>query len=80
VETLIGFAVGYLVGTRQGRDGLAKLRETVLAISRSPEVHQLLRDGVAVAGGAARQVVTGGGGRLLSSTVDALSRNMPRGN
>jgi hypothetical protein len=74
METLIGFAVGFLVGTQQGRDGLERLRANVEAISRSPEVHHLLRTGLAVASAAARQVMTTGGGALVSGAVNTLGR------
>ena len=36
METLIGFIAGYLVGTREGKAGLARLRESVDSIRRSP--------------------------------------------
>ncbi|MFL6142084.1 MAG: hypothetical protein ACJ72N_09520 [Labedaea sp.] len=74
METLIGFAIGYLVGSRQGRDGLAKVRESWDAIRQSPEVHQLIRTGALVAGSAVRQVLGGGGGAMVSDVLDTLAR------
>ena len=74
METLIGFAVGYLVGTRQGRDGLAKVRESWDAIRQSPEVRQLMQTGAKVAGSAVRQVLSGGGGAMISDVMDTLAR------
>jgi hypothetical protein len=74
METLIGFVAGYLVGTRQGRDGLAKARESWEAIRRSPEVHRLVRMGASVAGDAARRVLGGGAGAVLTGAVEAIAR------
>ncbi len=56
METLIGFAAGFLVGTQYGRDGLAKVKESVDAIRTNPEFHALLRTGADVAGSMVREV------------------------
>lgn len=74
METLIGFVAGYLVGTKQGRDGLAKVRESIDAIRSSPEVRQMLLAGASVAGSAVRQVIGGGAGVALTGAVEALAR------
>jgi hypothetical protein len=74
METLIGFAIGYLVGTQQGREGLQKARESFDAIRHSPEVHQMVLAGVTVAGGVVRQVLGGGAGAALTGAVEALAR------
>lgn len=74
METLIGFAIGYLVGTKQGRDGLAKVRESLDAIRNSPDVRQMVVAGAAVAGSAVRQVLGGGAGAMFTGAVEALAR------
>jgi hypothetical protein len=74
METLIGFVVGYLMGTRHGRDGLAKMRESLDAIRSSPEVHQLVATGVSVAGSATRSVLSGGAGAMLNGVVESITR------
>jgi hypothetical protein len=74
METLIGFVAGYLVGTKQGRDGLAKARESIDAIRHSAEVRQMLLTGASVAGSAVRQVLGGGAGAVLTGAVEALAR------
>jgi hypothetical protein len=56
METLIGFAAGFVVGSQYGRDGLAKIRESWSAINSSPEFHRLLRTGADVAGSLVRDV------------------------
>jgi hypothetical protein len=42
MEVLVGFAVGFVVGTRQGRDGLANILDSANAIRSSKEVQKLL--------------------------------------
>lgn len=69
METLIGFAIGYLVGTRQGRDGLEKMMSSLDAIRNSPEVKQMLVVGAATAGSAAKQVLGGTAGTALGGAL-----------
>ncbi len=49
METIIGFAAGYLTGTRAGRDGLERMRTSVRAIAQSPEARRLVTEAVTVA-------------------------------
>ena len=44
VEVIIGFAVGYIVGTRQGREGMQKALDSAQAIWASPETRKLLSE------------------------------------
>lgn len=46
MEVVIGFAVGYWVGTRQGRQGLQHALESAQAIWTSPETKRLLGEGL----------------------------------
>ena len=62
METIVGFVAGYLVGTREGKDGLARLRESWHSIRTSPEVRKLAAEAVTMAEMAVRQV--SGRGRL----------------
>lgn len=78
METLIGFVVGYLVGTKQGREGLDKVRESVDVIRNSPEVRQLVLTGSSIAGAAVRQVLSGGASAILTGAVDALAHKERR--
>ncbi|MBP2320026.1 hypothetical protein JOF56_000411 [Kibdelosporangium banguiense] len=73
METVIGFAIGFVVGTQQGRDGLAKLRDSWNAVSTSPEVRQAVSVGVSMAGKAARQLMNGGAGKVLSGVFDRIA-------
>jgi hypothetical protein len=47
VEVAIGFAVGYWVGTRQGRQGLQQALDSAQAIWASPETRKLLGESLA---------------------------------
>ena len=46
MEVVIGFAVGYWVGTRQGRQGLHKALESAQAIWAHPEARRMLSEGI----------------------------------
>jgi hypothetical protein len=46
MEVIFGFAVGYWVGTRHGRDGLQQAIVSARAIWASPETKRLLREGL----------------------------------
>jgi hypothetical protein len=48
VETLVGFAVGFVVGTKEGRKGLAKILESWTYIRESKEVQDLVGTGLGV--------------------------------
>jgi len=57
---IIGFVMGYVVGTRAGPDGFAEVAEAVRTISASEEVRDLVQAGLSVAGD-----LLGRGGQLL---------------
>jgi hypothetical protein len=44
MEVVLGFAVGYWVGTRQGREGLARALDSARAIWESPETRRMLTE------------------------------------
>jgi hypothetical protein len=48
METLIGFAIGFVVGTREGREGLEKIRESWSAIRESTDVKHLIGEAISV--------------------------------
>ena len=80
VETVIGFVVGYLVGTRQGRQGMQNALESAQAIWASPETKRLLGEGLSavetVAGQAMERFGANGSksrrAALISSVMDEL--------
>ncbi|HEX4291307.1 MAG TPA: hypothetical protein VH021_20445 [Trebonia sp.] len=46
METVIGFAFGYWVGTRQGREGMQKALDATREIWASPETRRLAAEGL----------------------------------
>ena len=70
METIIGFAAGYLTGTKAGRDGLERMRASVRAIARSPEARRLVTDAVTVAGAIAGR----GSAKGAAKTATGLAR------
>jgi hypothetical protein len=78
VEAVIGFAVGYWVGTRQGRQGLQKALDSAQAIWASPETKRLLSEGLSAFETAATPAMDRLGGKsnrrsaLISTVVDEL--------
>lgn len=83
VEVILGFVVGYLVGTRQGRQGMQNALESAQAIWASPETRRLLGEGLSALETAAAPAMDrlGNGSRngsrsrrsaLLTSVVDEL--------
>jgi hypothetical protein len=48
MEVLVGFAVGFVVGTRQGRDGLARIIESANGIRSSKEVQKLVESALVI--------------------------------
>lgn len=60
METLIGFVVGYLVGAREGKDGVERLKTSVSSIIGSSEARRMLAEAVAVAEPIARRASSAG--------------------
>jgi hypothetical protein len=46
MEVIVGFAVGYWVGTRQGREGLQRALDTARDIWESPETRNMVGEGL----------------------------------
>ena len=85
MEVVIGFAVGYWIGTRQGRQGLQHALESAQAIWASPETKRLLGEGLSAfetaAGPAMERLGKGSRSRraaLISTVVDELIERRQR--
>ena len=86
VEVVFGFAVGYYIGTRQGRKGLSEAIESAQAIMASPETRRFLSEAIStfetVAGPAmermGRRTRSGSRAALISSVVDELIERRSR--
>ncbi|HEY2692604.1 MAG TPA: hypothetical protein VGJ50_29500 [Streptosporangiaceae bacterium] len=74
METIVGFLAGYLVGTREGRDGLNRLRSSWHSIRTSPEVRKLAGEAVTVAETVVRRATSGGLGEAAGGVTDMLVR------
>ena len=77
MEAVIGFAVGYWIGTRQGRQGLQNALESAQAIWAHPETRRMLAEGISAietAAGPAMERIRARSrrGTLISSVVDEL--------
>ena len=86
MEVVLGFAVGYYIGTRQGRKGLQEAIESAQAIMASPETRKFLSEAIStfesVAGPAMERMGrrSSGGNRaaLFGSVVDELIERRAR--
>jgi hypothetical protein len=86
VEVVIGFAVGYYVGTRQGRKGLQDAIEAAQAIMASPETRRMLSEAIGTFETVAGPVMERMGRRsgrssraaLIGSLVDELIERRSR--
>ena len=86
MEVVFGFAVGYYIGTRQGRKGLQEAIESAQAIMASPETRRFMSEAMntfeTVAGPAMERVRSrsGSGNRaaLFGSVVDELIERRTR--
>jgi len=65
METIVGFVAGYLVGTREGKAGLERLKTSWRAITSSPEVRKMASDAIVLAEQVVRRAPVGG----ISGTV-----------
>ena len=79
VEVVLGFAVGYYIGTRQGRKGLQEAIDSAQAIMASPETRRMLSEAISTAETVAGPVMNragrkAGGSRaaFIGSVVDEL--------
>jgi len=72
VEVVFGFAVGYYIGTRQGRKGLQEAIESAQAIMASPETRRLLSEAITTFETVAGPAMERMGRRARGSTRAAL--------
>jgi len=70
METIVGFVAGYLVGTREGKAGLDRLKASWRAITASPEVRKMASDAMVMAEQVVRQAPAGG---MSGAVVRALA-------
>ena len=86
MEVVLGFAVGYYIGTRQGRKGLQEAIESAQAIMASPESRRFLGQAISTFEGVAgpamerigRRPKGGTRAAFIGSVVDELIERRAR--
>jgi hypothetical protein len=87
VEVVIGFAVGYWIGTRQGRQGLQQALDSAQAIMASPETRKLVSESLSAFESVAAPALSRLGGKsnrrnaaIISSLMDEVFERRARRN
>jgi len=78
METIIGFAAGYLVGAKEGRDGLGRLKTSVEAIAKSPEARRMAAEAMSLAGIVMRQASARGLGATATGVAELVMRRVTK--
>jgi hypothetical protein len=73
MEALIGFVAGYLVGSREGKAGVERLRESWNAIVTSPEVRRMAAEAVSVGEVVVRRASSRGIGQIGGTVVRTVA-------
>lgn len=76
METIIGFAAGYLAGAAEGSGGVDRLRSSLRSIVNSPETRRLASESMKVAAAVLRQTSNRGIGGTTSGLADMLIRKV----
>jgi hypothetical protein len=79
METILGFVVGFLAGSREGREGLERLRESWHGIRNSPEARKLATEAMGIAELAVRRVAGSGLSGTVSGESELLARRLAGG-
>lgn len=72
METIIGFAAGYLVGSKEGKAGYERLKSSVQAIAKSHEARRIAADAASLAGMLVRQVSARGVGATATGVAELV--------
>ena len=78
MEAIIGFAIGYWAGTRDGREGLQKALQAFDAITKSEEFKSLMTQGLSVGGAMLSKGLNKTGGFSMAQGVVGVG-NQGRG-
>lgn len=73
---LVGFAVGYVVGVQQGKEGMAKLIDSWKHIQGSQEFADALESGRMMLGGLLKQALETGGGMVAGEVKGVVNRRL----
>lgn len=75
MEALIGFAIGYWAGTRDGKAGLERAWQALDAITKSDEFKGIVGQGLAVGGGLLSKGMSAGGSNGMGAVVMSMVAN-----
>ena len=73
---LVGFAVGYVVGVQQGKEGMARLVESWQHIQGSEEFAAALASGREMVMGVMKQALSAGTGIVSGEVKDVVGRRL----
>jgi hypothetical protein len=73
---LVGFAVGYVVGVQQGKEGMAKLVSSWQHIQGSEEFASAIESGRTMLGGLLKQALQAGGGVVSGEVKSVVNRRL----
>jgi hypothetical protein len=76
METIIGFAAGYLAGAKEGKAGLERLKSSVQAIVKSPEARRMAAEAVSLGGALIRRTSARGIGASASGVAELVMRRV----
>ena len=74
METIIGFAAGYLTGISEGKGGFGRLRASLRAIVSSPEARRMATDAMSAARGLVRQGSARGAKATAAGVTELIVR------
>ncbi|GAC1410299.1 MAG: hypothetical protein NVSMB57_03940 [Actinomycetota bacterium] len=70
---LLAFAIGYLVGAQQGRDGINQTVAAWETIRKSPEFQALVASGAALAGNVVKEGLAQGRGPVATGVTSVIT-------
>jgi hypothetical protein len=76
METIIGFVAGYLAGAKEGKEGLDRLKSSVEAIARSPEVRRMATEAMSLTGTLMRRASARGITTTASGVAELVMRRV----
>ena len=80
METIIGFLAGYVAGSREGKEGLERLRSSARAIINSPEVRRLAGEALSLAEQVTERTTARGLGAVGGNIARTLTERAVGGN
>jgi hypothetical protein len=73
---LVGFAVGYVVGVQQGKEGMEKLFNSWQQIQGSEEFAAAIESGKSMLGGLLKQALQTGSGVVSGEVKNVVNRRL----